>query len=746
MNDANTNRRKPDWILAVAALTAAVLNMYGIWNDAYANAYYTAAVTSMLQSFHNFFYASFDPGGYVTVDKPPLTFWIQTISAKLFGVHGWSVILPQALAGVGSVLLVYALVKPSFGRLAARLAAFAAACTPVAAAVSRTNNVDSLLVFTLLAATWLLFKAVRTGRWGWAVGAFAVVGLGFNEKMMQAYMVLPAFYLFYLLAFRASWRRKLAVLAGSTAALIVVSLGWGVYVDSVPKDQRPYVGSSQTNSVLELALGYNGLSRLTGDRNVGGPGGGGGMPGGFGGQGMTDRRDDGGAFRQDGDRQAQGDGTSARSGQTQGEGASGRNARTAAGSGPSGQAAEGDGSFGNAPGGADSPAGQPPGSGTDGQGGFQGGFPGGPSGNFGFARAGGGGGGMFNMGAKGPLRLFQSELSGQASWMIPFAGIAAVGILAGIRRKRALDAKQRETLFWLAWLLPVMGFFSVAGFFHQYYLIMLAPPAAALTGAGWSELWALYRDRAGWRGWLLPAAVAVTTAFQVYVLYPYNDRIGIMWPVAVGVLGFALAITLAARLWTPRRAYYAAVAALAVLLLAPLYWSATPIVYGQNSQLPAAGPSYEAGFGGGGRGNSVANINEGLYQYLKAHNTGEKFLFATPAINTAEAYVIRTGEAVMAMGGFSGNDPILTVDKLKGMVEDGTVKYFYLSSGGGRGGNSEVTRWIQENGTEIPSSQYETNVASSSANGEAEEDGGGRFGFPGMGGGEGGTLYEVTLN
>jgi len=108
-----------DLVLICIALLSAFLNIFNIWNDQYANAYYTAAVTSMLQSWHNFFYASLDPGGYVTVDKPPVALWVQTLFACIFGVHGWSVILPQALACVGSVLLMYVLVKPTFGKTAA---------------------------------------------------------------------------------------------------------------------------------------------------------------------------------------------------------------------------------------------------------------------------------------------------------------------------------------------------------------------------------------------------------------------------------------------------------------------------------------------------------------------------------------------------------------------------------------------------------------------------------------------------
>jgi 4-amino-4-deoxy-L-arabinose transferase-like glycosyltransferase len=176
-----------DWILIGIALLSTFLNVFNIWNDKYANAYYTAAVTSMLQSFHNFFYASFDPGGFVTVDKPPVVFWIQTIFAYVFGVHSWSVILPQALAGVGSVLLMYSLIKPAFGATAARFASLIMACTPIAAAVSRTNNIDSMLVFTLLLATWMLFKATRTQKLSWLLAAFAMIGVGFNMKMLEAY-------------------------------------------------------------------------------------------------------------------------------------------------------------------------------------------------------------------------------------------------------------------------------------------------------------------------------------------------------------------------------------------------------------------------------------------------------------------------------------------------------------------------------------------------------------------------------
>ncbi|KUO72553.1 MAG: mannosyltransferase [Desulfosporosinus sp. BRH_c37] len=694
--------KRIDPLLIVITLLAVFLNMYGIWKDQYANAYYTSAVTSMLQSFHNFFFASFDPGGFVTVDKPPVAFWIQTLFASVFGVHGWSVILPQALAGVGSVLLVYVLVKPSFGKTAARLSALVAACTPIAAAVSRTNNVDSILVFTLLAATWMLFKAVNTQKWTWSIAAFGMIGVGFNIKMLQAYMVLPAFYLFYLLAFKVNWKKKLSVLAASTVVLLIVSLSWPLIVDSIPAANRPYIGSSQTNSVLELAFGYNGIARLTGQ---GGPGAG---------------------------------------------NKAGDNARITASQQTSGQGQDDGGQMPD--GTREMPQGFVPG-----QDGAPGQMPGGDGRNAG-GNPGDGGGGMFNTGTAGPLRLFQAQLSGQISWLLPFALLGAVGLLMGIRRKQLLTDKQKESLFWLAWLLPMMGFFSVAGFFHQYYLIMLAPPIAALTGAGWVELYNFNRNHEGWKRWLLPVGLLGTTAFELYILIPYKTQIGLGLPIVVGVLGTVISLILCINIITqPSNSEFdqsisfrtklkgtAALAGLLILLVAPLFWSATPIIYGGNSMLPAAGPTSSGnGMGMPGQaqgkgqtqgqslgktaGQSQENIDTNLLSYLTDNNTGEKYLFATTNAGTAEAYIIKTGKAVMAMGGFSGSDPILSVDKLKQMVANKEVKYFLSSAGGPGGGSSEVQAWIIQNGKVVPQTAWQSSTGNSSGGMNASQ-----------------TLYEIN--
>jgi 4-amino-4-deoxy-L-arabinose transferase-like glycosyltransferase len=701
--------------LALIVLLAVFLNVYGIWNDRYVNTYYTTTVASMLQNFHNFFFASLDSAGFVSVDKPPLTFWIQTLSAYIFGLHGWSVILSQALSGVGSVILIYKLIKPSFGLAAARISALIMATTPVVASVSRTNNIDSMLVFTLLIATWLLFRGIKTNRVWSLIGAFALIGVAFNMKMMQAYMVLPAFYLFTLIAWNVNWRKKLSIVTGASVLMLLISMSWALIVDSVPASSRPYVGSSETNSVMELAFGYNGISRLTGEQ-----GGGGGAPsgGGMTGDGAGMQADSAGS-------QGQANGTQVR---------------------PTGKFTPGGdgGGFGQ---------GQPPGGGMGG---------------------GNGSSGRFGTGAAGPLRLFQSGLSGQASWLIPFAAFACVGLFANLRR-RHITQQHKESLFWLAWLVPVMGFFSVAGFFHQYYLIMLAAPIAALVGAGWKELAGRYHQSSGWTAWLLPAAIPVTAVLQLYIMRPYDDTIGIGWSLFVLAGSLLAALLLIVMKRTERVARPAALVGLLVLLVGPLYWAATPITYGQNSMLPQAGPSSTngSGFGGGmsadgnGRmdgdmaaggggmfgggapgGGGSTTLNTTALQYLKAHNTGETYFFATTSYTTAAPYIIESGENVIIMGGFSGSDPVLSLDEVKALVQSGKLKYFMVSSGGGgRGGSSEVLQWIQENGTEVPSSEWQqTNTGSDNATADtqnAANDDSNSF-RNGRNGAE--TLYEVTIN
>jgi 4-amino-4-deoxy-L-arabinose transferase-like glycosyltransferase len=249
--------------LAAVLILSAFLNLSWLSSEGYANSYYAAAVKNMLTSWHNFFFVSFD-AGFVSVDKPPLGLWVQAASAYLFGFNGLSLLLPQAIAGVLSVALLYHLVRRTFGPIAGLLAALALAVTPISVAVQRNNVMDALLILVLLLAAWAFIVAAEKGSPGWLLIGAVVVGLGFNIKMMQAFLVLPALYLLYLLANRTTWRRRFLHLGAATFVLLAVSLSWAVAVDLTPSTERPYVGSSPDDSVLRLIVGYNGFDRLSG--------------------------------------------------------------------------------------------------------------------------------------------------------------------------------------------------------------------------------------------------------------------------------------------------------------------------------------------------------------------------------------------------------------------------------------------------------------------------------------------------
>ena len=253
-------------ILAIMLLSAA-LHFWNIDAIGDSNAYYTAAVESMTQSWHNFFYASAEPGGSVTVDKPPLGLQIETLFALVFGVSGFSTVLPNILAGVLSVPLLYLLVKKHFGTVAGLVAALVAATTPVVFAADRNNTQDGLLTFFLLLAAWAFIKAVESGKARWLFLGAVIVGLGFNIKMLQAYLPVPAFFALYFLGAKTGWLKKIGLSLAALVVMVAVSLSWALYVDSVPADERPYIGSSSDNTVMGLITGHNGTSRLFGGRN-----------------------------------------------------------------------------------------------------------------------------------------------------------------------------------------------------------------------------------------------------------------------------------------------------------------------------------------------------------------------------------------------------------------------------------------------------------------------------------------------
>ncbi|WP_314675575.1 glycosyltransferase family 39 protein [uncultured Rhodococcus sp.] len=277
----------PSWFrtrstgLALTILLAATAVLY-LWNltaSGYANTFYAAAAQAGSQNWKAWFFGSLDTSNFITVDKPPASLWVMGVSGRIFGFSSASLLVPQALMGIGSVALVYAAVKRVASPAAGLVAGAVLAATPAAALMFKFDNPDALLVLLMTLAGYFAIRAMCTaiGRRAamWVALAGVALGFAFLSKMLQGLMVLPAFGAAYLIAGQVRLRTRLVHLVIG-AASVVISAGWWVLAVWLwPADSRPYIGGSTNNSVMDLVVGYNGLGRLFGST-----GGGGGMAGG----------------------------------------------------------------------------------------------------------------------------------------------------------------------------------------------------------------------------------------------------------------------------------------------------------------------------------------------------------------------------------------------------------------------------------------------------------------------------------
>ena len=644
--------------LGTILLLAAVLNFWQLDRLGYANSYYAAAVKSMLQSWHNFFFVSFDPGGFVSIDKPPLGFWIQTATAKIFGYSGTSLLAPEALAGVLSVAVLYRLIACVWGRGAGLLAALFLAVTPVSVITSRNNTIDSLLVLTVLLGAWAVSRAAESGQLRWLLLCATLVGLGFNIKMLEAYLVVPAFGLVYLLGARASWRKRIAHLAIAFVTLLVVSLSWAVAVDLTPASARPYVGSSGTNSALNLALGYNGLQRLSG---------GAGTPGGGGGGNALFNGGPAGIFRL--------------LGTTLGGQVSWLLVLAVLG--------------------LIVPALSVPWRRLDDRG--------------------------RSLMLWGTWLLVGGAFFSVAEFFHPYYTVMlapAIAALAGIG-VTTLWRAYRET-GWRGWLLP----------------------AVLLASAGVQAY--ILRDYPTWNRWLTPLVMGTGLIAALALVIARLRSRRMTWGTVI-VVGLAVASLLAAP--TTWAAYSVVNGTNATIPTAgpsaqsssgfgqvgpgsgggfsgsmgsgnpPKFNSATGAQNGAPSGAQTTGSGMSRSIAGGssliggaaGVGRSTARdggaggdqVDAALLRYLEAHQGSARYLVVTASSSSASSLIIATGKPVMALGGFSGNDAILTTAQLAQLVASGKVHYFLVQSGG-MGGNSNLTQWVQAHGTLVPTSQYES--------------------------------------
>jgi len=573
----------------------------------------------MMLNVHNFLFVSSDPAGFVSVDKPPLALWVQVASAELLGFKPLSLLLPQVLEGIASVALIYHLVRRRFDAWAALLAALVMAITPIGVAVDRYNNVDGCLVLLLLLAAWAFsIAAERSSRIYLSIGA-VIVGLGFNAKMLAAFVVLPAFYLVYLLGAKLSLPRRLLDLNLATIALFAVSLSWVFFVDLTPSQERPYVGSTSDNSMMSLSLGWNGFQRLL-------------------------------------ERQGWRDPMAAS---------------------PTAEA-------------------QPQAQDT-----LQGGN-----------RRG------MEVGAPGPLRMLDPRNASQVAWMLPLV-LVAVGFFVRKRRWRLpLSFEDQVLLLWAGWFFTYLIVLSfLRGLMHLYYWLMLAPPFAALTGIGARSLWLAVRSEGRrWTALLFPLALLLTAVWQTYILLYFPSvgasLIAILWfGIVLSAFGF-LRFEWLQQSNTPASRWLAMSTTVGMmsLLIAPLFWSLTPLLAVNKPHMPAADASLLTEEPRD-REKQKESYKK-LLAFLTENHQGERYLIVAQNARQLAPLIIETGAPTLAFGGFMGRDPILTVDRFAKMASENQFRYVMLSRPGRRdfsgntGPNADIAKWVREHGTPVEADKW----------------------------------------
>jgi 4-amino-4-deoxy-L-arabinose transferase-like glycosyltransferase len=655
---ALSNVRHIGFVVVVAL--SAVLNTIRLSQNGWANIFYSAGDQSMLHSLHNFLFVSFDPGGLVTVDKPPIALWVQTTSAKLFGFHPLSLLLPEAIAGVLAVGAMYVILARRLGPLAAFAGALAMAVFPSFVAVSRENGVDAVLILLLVLACGAGLRATETGRWRTLIWCGVLVGLAFNTKTLAAYLIVPGIALAYLLCAPGSIWARIARLSVAGVVMVVVSFAWITFVDSTPASKRPYVGSSTNNSEVGLTFEYNGFGRVGGQN--GGPNQVTVLPG----------------ARVPLPKPKPHTKSAPAPAHKPSQPAKPVPAKEAHTSRSSTHREKNPIPFGGPPG---------PlrlfGLGLGDQAGWM--LP--------FALF-----GLFAVAALAlPVRRRRhSPAAVDADDPGAQEGEAAEGRearaedqgpleLQGSPRLGRRDPRLATAIVLGGWFLVEAAVLSTSkGIVHPYYVSALAPGTGAMVGAGVVAMLGLARgQRRLWALVLASCAVAGTVAAQLVLMHREHYM---LWfaPLLILIAGLGIAALIATR----RLALPALTVIFAVLLVAPTGYASTTWLAPVEGTFPAAGPNAATGTSNGlGISDQDVAIYRALMRYVSAHRPGSRWELLTVASDTA-APMMLMGLKAGAMGGYSGTDPALDGHSLGRYVARGEARWVLL---GGeyseRGGN-----------------------------------------------------------
>lgn len=633
-----------------------ILNRANLKIQGYGNEYYAAGIKSMLTSFKNFFFLSFDPSGFVSLNKPPIGLWIQGIFGKIFGVSGFALILPEALAGTLCVFILYILIKRYFGFITGIMAALILAITPIYVAVSRTNDFQTILILFMLLSIMPAIKAAKTGNIKYLIVSVIIVGIAFNINRLESFIIIPAIYLTYIFSEsegekrvieryvcgitfitqereKVSLKAKIKCLILATIVLLVVSLSWSFLVDLVPINARPYVGDSTTNSEIELVLNqHNQVSnKINSNINL----------------------------------NYDGDNTLSYNTLNENEFIKNYNEWNTIH--------------------------------------------------------------KDNKTQFGIFRLFQdNNLSDQIAWFLPLAIISL--IVSIINRRKIIALKSTKNIiimFFSIWFVTEFLYFSFV-YSNIYDLATLAVPTAALCGIGIKKMIQSYRrNKSMW----LSLSLGLTIIVQYIIVIYYRENLSYLL-IHLFYLDLGISIIAVFTLFKIRNKEFTnnnlknglIVISIIGCLIIPLIGSSASLVYKTDGIFKGAGlqlfesktqqnvnnymKNYGVEFGG----------SEDLSKFINFlnENKGEnqEYLLVTPSASVyAQNIILDTGDKVMALGGRTGNDDILTLFAFKQLVREGKVKYVLVGNETNSFNNASIMNWVKNVGKVIPNSQWQdTNI------------------------------------
>jgi 4-amino-4-deoxy-L-arabinose transferase-like glycosyltransferase len=579
----------------------------------------------MGQNFHAFFYNSIDSVGFISIDKPPLGLWIQVLFTKVFGFNGMAILLPEALSGVFSVYLIYKIINKRFGQIAGIASALVLALTPILAAVSRNNTIDGILLFMLILASNQTIKATEKSSIKHLIWASLFIGLGFNVKTLQAYMIIPAVYLTYFIFSKENISKRIISSAISIVILVMVSFSWVIAVDLTPAQNRPYVGSSGTNSELNLTFGNNGIGRLT----------------------------------------------SKKSSNVDNENKPTKENSKTNGQNPPPQQPNGDAKNGDT---KENP----------------------PKRDNGNNVASSGEGGSTSI-----FRLYNDKIAGQISWLVfPALMVSLLCLYQLFKRKFEVNSKNITLFYFTMCFIPMFIYFSFSGgMAHRYYLCMLSLPISGLIGIGISFL----IERCSQKKNFILLIFVTSAVAQLYIQNLYKDWLN--WLLPLSSMIFLLSIVL--MFWQIKNKVKNEIIILtmAVLLILPGIWSFTPIIYGNNAQIPIAGPELATQ---GDLFDRHPDLSD-LITFLKENKGDTEYIASVPsAMDMGAELILQSGEPVMVLGGFNGGDNPLNLEEYKSMISAGKIKYAIITQNKDKkpSANTEklgesINDWIIENCTPV---------------------------------------------